>query len=177
MTDGAPGTSTPPLGAGTGRSPTPAAGARTGRSPTPSADERTGRSPLQGGLPPAGTVTGGVVEIACDESGFSGTNLLRSTEPVITHASTDLRPDEASTLISELRTRFRLSPHELKSGRFLRHPGAGEAAVWFLARLSGRARVHLVDKEYFLSTRVIDLLLAQPSYLAGTHLMPGSRPA
>ena len=34
------------------------------------------RLPLQGGLPPVDAVAGTVVEIACDESGFSGTNLL-----------------------------------------------------------------------------------------------------
>ncbi|MDP9794573.1 hypothetical protein J2S43_003085 [Catenuloplanes nepalensis] len=30
------------------------------------------RSPLQGGLLAPGALTGAVVEIACDESGFSG---------------------------------------------------------------------------------------------------------
>ncbi|MDR6317202.1 hypothetical protein J3R03_001398 [Actinoplanes couchii] len=120
-------------------------------------------------------LTGAVVEVACDESGFSGTNLLRSTEPVITHASTDLTPDEAHALITELRTEFRLSPHELKSGHFLRRAGAVSAAAWFLARLPGRARVHLIDKEFFLVTRVIDLLLNEPSYTAGTHLTAATR--
>jgi hypothetical protein len=28
--------------------------------------------------------------------------------------------------------------------------------------------VHLVDKEYFLVTRIVDLLLAEPSYAAST---------
>lgn len=134
-----------------------------------------GRSPLQGGLPPPGMVTGAVVEIACDESGFSGTNLIRSTEPVITHAGTDLRPDEAATLITAMRSEFRLSPHELKSGHFLRRPGADQAATWFLNAVRGRAGVHLVDKEFFLVTRVIDLFLAEPTYAAGTHLTPATR--
>jgi len=48
------------------------------------------RLPLQGGLPPVDAVAGAVVEIACDESGFSGTNLLDPATPVITHASVDL---------------------------------------------------------------------------------------
>ncbi|WP_231954144.1 DUF3800 domain-containing protein [Actinoplanes derwentensis] len=137
--------------------------------------ERTGRSPLQGGLPPDAAVTGDIVEIACDESGFSGTNLLHSTEPMITHASTDLRRDEAAVLITALRTEFRLSPHELKSGHFLRRPNADEATRWFLAALHNRARVELIDKRFFLVTRIFDLLLTEPSYLAGTHLAPASR--
>lgn len=133
--------------------------------------------PPQGGLPPVDPVTGDVVEIACDESGFSGTNLLDPATPVITHASVDLRADEAIGLIAELRTRFRYSPSEFKSGQFLRGPRAGEALEWFLTALSGRAHVHLIDKEYFLVTRIVDLFLAEPSYAAGTRLTQEHRPA
>jgi hypothetical protein len=135
------------------------------------------RSPLQGGLPPADTLAGPVVEIACDESGFSGTNLLDPATPVITHASVDLRVGEAVELITALRSGFRFSPHEFKSGQFLRSPAAGEVLTWFLAALRGRAHVHLVDKEYFLITRIVDLLLAEPSYAAGTRLTQDQRPA
>ncbi|MET8910065.1 hypothetical protein [Micromonospora sp. NPDC004551] len=135
------------------------------------------RTPLQGGLPPVDAVVGAVVEIACDESGFSGTNLLRSTAPVITHASVDLGVDEAIELITTLRSGFRFSPHEFKSGQFLRGPGAAEALGWFLGALRGRASVHLVDKEFFLVTRIVDLLLTEPSYAAGTRLTQEHRPA
>ncbi|MCM4078981.1 hypothetical protein LXN57_15515, partial [Actinoplanes sp. TRM88002] len=131
------------------------------------------RTPLQGGLPPAGAVAGPVVEIACDESGFSGTNLLDPSTPMITHASVDLSAGEAGQLIAELRS----SSHELKSGPFLRGPRAREALELFLGALRGRALVHLIDKEFFLVTRVIDLLLAEPSYAAGTRLTQDRRPA
>lgn len=122
-------------------------------------------------------VVGAVVEIACDESGFSGTNLLHSTTPVITHASVDLDAGEAIGLITALRSGFRFSPPEFKSGKFLRGPGAGDALQWFLAALTGRAHVHLVDKEFFLATRIVDLLLTEPSYAAGTRLTQEHRPA
>jgi len=128
-------------------------------------------------LPPVDAVAGAVVEIACDESGFSGTNLLHTDTPVITHASVDLRVREAVGLIAALRSGFRFSPNEFKSGQFLRSPAAGEALEWLLAELSGRAHVHLVDKEYFLVTRIVDLLLAEPSYAAGTRLTQENRPA
>jgi hypothetical protein len=133
--------------------------------------------PLQGGLPPVDAVAGAVVEIACDESGFSGTNLLHPATPVITHASVDLHVGEAVGLIAALRSGFRFSPNEFKSGQFLRSPKSGEALAWFLAVLSGRAHVHVVDKEYFLVTRIVDLLLAEPSYAAGTRLTQDHRPA
>ncbi len=37
--------------------------------------------------------------------------------------------------------------------------------------------MHLVDKEYFLVTRIVDLFLAEPSYAAGTRLTQHHRPA
>lgn len=135
-----------------------------------------GRLPLQGGLPPGESVRGHVVEIACDESGFSGRNLLDPATPVITHASVDLSVAEAAALIAELRSGFRCSPSELKSGQFLRGAKVDDALDWVLAALSGRAHVHLVDKRYFLVTRIVDLFLAEPSYAAGTRLTQDNRP-
>ncbi|MFC7534779.1 hypothetical protein [Actinoplanes sp. GCM10030250] len=132
---------------------------------------------LQGGLPPGDTLDGAVVEIACDESGFSGANLLRSDTPMITHASVDLSAAEAVELITELRSGFRFSPHELKSGQFLRRPDAKAALRWLLEALRGRASVHLIDKEFFLATRIVDLLLTEPTYAAGTRLTQRNRPA
>ena len=135
------------------------------------------RWPLQGGLPPVDGLAGTVVEIACDESGFSGTNLLDAATPVIAHASVDLCVDEAVELIAALRSRFQCSPNEFKSGQLMRDPQAGESLEWFLRALRGRAHVHLVDKEYFLVTRIVDLFLAEPSYAAGTRLTRHHRPA
>jgi hypothetical protein len=128
-------------------------------------------------MPAAGVVAGAVVEIACDESGFSGTNLLDPASPTITHASVDLSVGEAVGVISGLREGFGSSPYEFKSGPFLRGPRAGEALRWLLTGLAGRAHVHLVDKEYFLATRIADLFLAEPSYAAGTRLTQDQRPA
>lgn len=132
---------------------------------------------LQGGLPPIGAVGGRVVEIACDESGFSGTNLLDAANPVITHASVDLAVDEAVELIRVLRSGLRCSLNEVKSGHLLRGRQSAEALEWLLAALRGRAHVLLVDKEYFVVTRIVDLFLAEPSYAAGTRLTESHRPA
>lgn len=134
------------------------------------------RLPLQGGLPPSDGVTGSVMEIACDESGFSGSNLLDPSSPVMAHASVDLSDGEAAELVAELRSGSRFSLSELKSGQLLRGRD-GAALEWFLAALTGRAHLHLVDKEYFLVSRIVDLFLAEPTYTAGTRLTEHQRPA
>jgi hypothetical protein len=135
------------------------------------------RLPPQGGLPPIVQAGSPVVEIACDESGFSGTNMLAAPTPLFTHASVDLGLDEAAELISVLRSGFRWSLREFKSGPFLRGPQADAALEWLLGALSGRAHVYVVDKEYFLVTRIVDLFLVEPSYAAGTRLTQDDRPA
>ena len=64
---------------------------------------------------------------------------------------------------------------EPKSGRFLR--GSSAAVRELLAALDGRAYVHVIEKEFFLVTRIVDLFLAEPSYAAGTRLTADRRPA
>ena len=100
------------------------------------------RLPPQGGLPPVeepeGPASDAVVEIACDESGFSGTNLLDAATPLFTHASLDLHPEEALDLAGTLRSGVRWSRHEVKSGPLLRGPGARAGLEWLLERLCGR---------------------------------------
>lgn len=125
------------------------------------------RRPPQGGLAPSTAPGEDVVEIACDESGFSGTNVLDPSTPVFTHASVDLSVGEAAGLVAELRARAGDRGGELKSSRVLRVPAAAEA---LLAALRGRALVVLVDKELFLATRLVDVLVAEPSATDGARL-------
>ena len=110
------------------------------------------------------------VEIACDESGFSGSNLLDPDSPVITHASVDLAVPDAAELVAVLRSRFRRrASTEYKSNLLLR-PEQRPALEWFLTTLRGHAHVHVIDKTWYVASRVIELLVEEPSYGAGTRL-------
>jgi hypothetical protein len=108
------------------------------------------------------------VEIACDESGFSGTNLLDPASPVITHASVDLAVPEAAEVVDVLQSRLR-TRCEYKSHHLLR-PEQQPALEWFLTTLRGRAHVHVIDKTGYVAARVLDLFVEDPSYGAGTSL-------
>jgi hypothetical protein len=108
------------------------------------------------------------VEIACDESGFSGSNLLDPGSPVITHASVDLTEPEAAEIVAVLRSRLRRRD-EYKSNQLLR-PEQRPALEWFLTTLRGRAHVHMIDKTGYVAARVLELFTEEPSYGAGTRL-------
>lgn len=111
-----------------------------------------------------------VVEIACDESGFSGTNLLDPVSPVIAHAGVDLTEPEAAALLATLRSRFNHRRTAEHKAHLLLRPGQDDAVEWFLGELEGRSSVHVVDKRDHLASRVLDLLSGAPSYLDGTRL-------
>ncbi|TDD29792.1 DUF3800 domain-containing protein [Kribbella turkmenica] len=110
------------------------------------------------------------IEIACDESGFSGSNLLDPGSPVITHAGVDLAVPEAAEVVAVLRSSLRRrGSTEYKSNLLLR-PEQRLELEWFLTALCGRAHVHVIDKTWYLARRVIELLVAEPSYGAGLSL-------
>lgn len=108
------------------------------------------------------------VEVACDESGFSGTNLLDPTSPVITHASVDLAVPAAADVIDVLRDRLHRRT-EYKSNQLLR-PEQRPALEWLLTTLRGHAHVLTIDKTAYVAARVFELFTEEPSYGAGTNL-------
>jgi hypothetical protein len=114
------------------------------------------------------------LEIACDESGFTGTNMLDPDFEIITHVGLNLDHETAAEYVALVHQRFRrYSATEYKAGQLLRNRLAVE---WLLGTLTGRATVHLTDKTYFTVTRLVDLLLGEPSYAAGTSLALDLRP-
>src|SRR5215207_5689215 len=114
------------------------------------------------------------LEIACDESGFTGTNLLDPTSPVITHASVHLDRPAAAEILTLVRARFRHTSTEYKATQLLRQP---QDLEWLLGSLQGVGHVHLTDKPFFITCRLVDFLLGEPTYAAGTSLATDLRPA
>ena len=101
------------------------------------------------------------VEIVCDESGFSGGNLVGGHAPVFAHASVRIDDATAATVIADLRRRMDGGPPgELKAGTLLRprHRDLVHDLLGPDGPLAGTARVHLVDTVYFALARLADLL-------------------
>ena len=103
------------------------------------------------------------VEIACDESGFSGGNLVGvGHSPVFAHASIRIEPEIAAELIKHLRHEIGArGTGEYKSPEILR-PRRRPVLLWLLGPSSpiyGNAYVHLTDTRFFVLARMIDVLL------------------
>jgi hypothetical protein len=100
-----------------------------------------------------------VREIACDESGYEGEKLIDTTKDVFAHASVHVTGSSAAECIRELRRRIKSPATQYKSGHLLREKNR-PALEWFLGSDSpvyDHGRVHLIDKAYFVVTKIADL--------------------
>jgi hypothetical protein len=101
------------------------------------------------------------VEIACDESGYEGEKLIGTTTDVFAHASVRLDAESATSCMQELRRRIRSPATEYKANHLLREKHR-KVLCWLLgpsAPLFGHSHVYLVDKAFFVVSRVVGLLL------------------
>jgi hypothetical protein len=98
-------------------------------------------------------------EIACDESGYEGEKFIDTTKDVFAHASVSLEPSAAAECLSELRSRIASPATQYGSGHLLREKSR-RTLEWFLGPRSpvyGHGHVYLIDKAYFVITKIADL--------------------
>ena len=101
------------------------------------------------------------VEIACDESGSEGENLLGGETDVFAHAGVRLDVASAAECVREIRERIRSPATEYKANHLLRAKHR-PVLVWLLGPsgpLRGNAHVVLIDKTYFVVSRMVETLL------------------
>jgi hypothetical protein len=118
------------------------------------------------------------IEIACDESGFSGGNLVgRAASPVFAHASIRIEPATAAGLLQHLRREIGArGTGEYKSPEILR-PRRRPVLLWLLGPSSpihGNAYVHVTDNRFFVLSRLVDVLLGEHAVRA---IVPPGRDA
>jgi hypothetical protein len=112
----------------------------------------------------------GHIEIACDESGFSGGNLVGEQNAVFAHASVRIEPGDAAKLVDSLLGQ--IGAHgsgEYKAAELLR-PRRRPVLLGLLdpsSPIRGNAHVHLTDTRFFVLARVIDVLLGEQT-VSGT---------
>ena len=104
------------------------------------------------------------IEIACDESGFSGGNLVGGGHSqVFAHASVRIEAETAGELIQHLRREIGArGDGEYKSPEILR-PRRRPLVLWLLgpgSPIYGHAHVHLTNTRFFVLARLVDTLLS-----------------
>lgn len=115
-------------------------------------------------------------EIACDESGWEGANLVAGRSDVIAYASVRLSVDAAAECLRELGGRAGHLTREYKASHVLR--ADRRSTVRLLGPggpVHGNAFIHLTEKTYFVVSRVLDLLLGQSADAASAGLVVDRR--
>ena len=84
--------------------------------------------------------------IACDESGFTGANLLSKDQRLFSYASCTLNDQEAWELIDRLKSKHQIQMPELKSQKLLRKKSGRLFIVEVLSEIEGRYAVSIQDK-------------------------------
>lgn len=118
-----------------------------------------------------------MVEIACDESGSEGENLLGGETDVLAHGSVRLDAEAAADCVRELRDRIRSPAQEYKANHLLRTKHRG-TLVWLLGPsgpIHHRAQVHLTDKTFFVVGKIVDLVLDEIPYTDSIGHVQGPR--
>lgn len=116
------------------------------------------------------------LEIACDESGYEGENLIGGTTGVFAHASVRLSAAAAADCVAEIHRRIQSPVTEYKANHLLRDKHR-PVLEWFLGPsgpLLGNAHVHLTDKTWFVVGRMVELVAGAPGGVAGggPHHLP-----
>lgn len=111
-------------------------------------------------------------EIACDESGSDGENLIAGGTRVFAHGSTNLSLEEADALIEGLQLKTNFGGAELKSTRVLKGKHLRTTLGLFEpgGPLDGRVRVSITDKAYMAVCKIVDLVIEEDAYSRGEQL-------
>jgi hypothetical protein len=116
--------------------------------------------------------------VAADESGWDGEQLYDRADRYLSIGSVAIDDATAEEIVGQLRRDARLSqPPELKFAHF-RDGNRLEVLAGLLGPrggLAGRAHVYLVDKHYFVTGKIIDLLLEEEASDRGINLHEGDR--
>ncbi|MBK3403452.1 DUF3800 domain-containing protein [Methylorubrum populi] len=96
--------------------------------------------------------------ISCDESGFSGNDMLGSGQPYFSYASHDLHLEDAEELIRAARARFPVQMPELKAWKLMRSPRGRDLLTFVLDALEGHYIATIYDKKFSLACKLFEYL-------------------
>ncbi len=96
--------------------------------------------------------------ISCDESGFTGNDLLDKNQPYFAYASVDFTEEEASTLLTELRTKHKIQMPELKARILLKRNNGKAFVKELISRLNGRYILTVFEKRYCLAVNFFEYI-------------------
>jgi len=97
-------------------------------------------------------------EIFCDESGFTGNNLLYQQQPFFTYASIAISNEEAAECVAKLIKDFGIQGGELKGANLVKFSKGRKAVSAVLGMYHDRIKVTVYDKKYALACKFFEYI-------------------
>ena len=95
-------------------------------------------------------------KIYCDDAGFTGDKLLDPDQPFFGYSAVGVEPDEAASIVRELRARFGIVGGEIRGRQVYKRPDVLEVVLWLRERLGQRATVVVNDKMFSLACKFFE---------------------
>lgn len=110
-----------------------------------------------------------MVTIYCDESGFSGNNLLDREQEHFVFASLGIEPEQARSLVEQAVRDFNLQGAELKGSRLLKTVQGRRAISYLIKSAASYAKIVVHLKKYALASKFFEYIF-EPAFSACNSL-------
>lgn len=115
--------------------------------------------------------------IYCDESGFTGNNLLNRDQQFFSYTGVNIGADESREYVKWFKNKFKIKQEELKAHKLLARPNGRDAVTELLFEFKERTKTACSLKKFSLSCKffeyIFEPLLAEKNsifYQSGFHL-------
>jgi len=110
-----------------------------------------------------------IQEIYCDESGYTGNNLLDMQTPYFTYAAIAVNHEEAKEFVARVIQDYRLQGNELKFRNLNKHSQGKQIITNILKTFDGRIKVVINHKKYNLACKFFEYIfeptISEKNYL------------
>lgn len=103
-----------------------------------------------------------IQEIYCDESGFSGNNLLDQEATVFAYASVAINHEEATEYVNNIIQKYKLQGGELKGRNLLKSPKGKKVIAEILSTFKDRIKVGVYHKKFNLACKFYEYIFEPP---------------
>lgn len=116
------------------------------------------------------------ITIYCDESGFTGANLLESNQPYFVYCGIKLTEEEKIEINSYIRDRHVVQSKELKCTSLLKTDNGKKLILEIFKKYSKHARIIYCDKKYTLACKIFEYAIEPnlksnySAYSSGFHV-------
>jgi hypothetical protein len=98
-----------------------------------------------------------MTNLFCDESGFTGQDLLNQDQPYFSYSSVLIDPLEADEIVAQVKADFPLGK-ELKGSRMLSNSPGRKAAAFIFDKLAHRSITVVADKRFALAGKLYEYI-------------------